>query len=66
MSINGKFDGIGRADLLAFADANNIKNPGEIIDQVCECVAHWPEIARSCGVPEQMIKAIVPNMMLKL
>lgn len=47
-------------------DANNIKNPGEIIDQVCECVAHWPEIARSCGVPEQMIKAIVPNMMLKL
>lgn len=66
MSINGKFDGIGRADLLAFADANNIKYPGEIIDQVCERVAHWPEIARSCGVPEQMIKAIVPNMMLKL
>lgn len=66
MSINGKFDGIVRADLLAFADANNIKNAGEIIDQICECASNWPEIASNCGVPEQMIQSIAPNMMLNL
>ena len=64
MSVNGKFDGISRADLLAFARANNIKNAGEIIDQVCECAATWPEIARNCGVSEQIIQTIVPNLML--
>lgn len=64
MSINGKYDGIGRSDLLDFARSNNIKNAAEIIDQVCECVSRWPEIARNCGVPEQMIKAIAPNMIL--
>ncbi|MCR5325153.1 MAG: type II toxin-antitoxin system HipA family toxin [Bacteroidales bacterium] len=66
MSVNGKFDGILRADLLAFAGANNIKNAGEIIDQVCECSSNWPELARNCGVPEQMIQSIAPNMMLNL
>ena len=35
MSINGKFDNITREDLLSLANANNIKNASEIIDQVC-------------------------------
>lgn len=66
MSINGKYDGIGRSDLLDFARSNNIKNAAEIIDQVCECASHWPEIARNCGVPEQMIQMIVPKMLLNI
>lgn len=66
MSINGKYDEIGRADLLAFAGANNIKNAAEIIDQICECASRWPEIARNCGVPEQMIQMIVPKMLLNI
>lgn len=66
MSINGKFDGIGRTDLLAFASSNNIKNAPEIIDQVCDSAARWPEIARNCGVPEKMIQTILPNMLLNL
>ena len=66
MSVNGKFDRIERADLLAFARSNNIKNASEIIDQVCECASRWPGIARNCGVPEKMIKAILPNMLLNL
>lgn len=66
MSINGKYDEICRADLLAFAGANNIKNAAEIIDQVCECASRWPEIARNCGVPEQMIQMIVPKMLLNI
>lgn len=66
MSINGKFEGIGRKDLLAFADANNIKNAGEEIDHVCEEAAKWPGIARNCDVPEKMIGAISHNMLLKM
>ena len=66
MSINGKFDEIGRKDLLAFADANNIKNAGEVIDRVCEEASKWPGIARNCGVPAEMIARINSNMLLNL
>lgn len=62
MSVNGKFDGISRQDLLALASANNIKNAAEMIDEVCEAVAHWPEIARECDVPEEMVRAIVATL----
>ena len=64
MSVNGKFDGITRADLLAFASANGIKDATEVIEQVSDAVARWPEMARGCGVPEEMIKKIEANMLL--
>lgn len=57
MSINGKFDDITRQDLLVCAAANNIKNAAEIIDKVCETTAKWPEMAKNCGVPQEMIDA---------
>ena len=62
MSVNGKFDGITRADLLAFASANGIKDASEVIDQVSETASQWPEIAREVGVPEEMVKKIVGNI----
>ena len=62
MSVNGKFDDITRADLLAFASANGIKDASEVIDQVSEAAIHWPEMARNVGVPEEMVKKIVGNM----
>ena len=64
MSMNGKFDGITRADLLLFAAANGVKDGAELIDQVCEASARWPKIAREVGVPESMISGIVKNMQL--
>ena len=64
MSINGKFDGITRADLLSFASANGIKYAAEVIDQVFNAIASWPEMAREVGVPEEMIKGIAGNMQL--
>ena len=42
--------------------ANGIKDAEEVIDQVCEAVIHWPEMARNVGVPEAMIKGIFGNM----
>ena len=66
MSINGKFDNITRKDLLACAESNNIKNAAEIIDKVCETSSRWPETARNCGVPESMIRARLPYMLLNI
>lgn len=66
MSINSKFDDITRQDLLVCAAANNIKNATEIIDKVCETTAKWPEMAKNCGVPQEMIDARLPYMLLSV
>ena len=66
MSLNGKFDGITRADLLALALANSIKDASAVIDEVREVAARWPEMARGCGVPEEMVKKIKANMLLDI
>ncbi len=66
MSINGKFDGITRKDLLEFAGRNNIKDASEIIDRITEVSSRWPLMARECEVPRHMIDAIVPNMELSI
>ena len=60
MSINGKFDDITRQDLMDWALSNNIKNAAESIDKVCEEASKWPEIAKNCGVPQEMIDARLP------
>ena len=62
MSVNGKFDAISRADLLACATANDIKEASYIIDQVCDAASNWPRIAKDCGVPLAMTEDIVKNM----
>ena len=66
MSINGKFDDITRKDLQAFAVSNNIKNANEIIDKVCEVTSKWPEMAKNCGVPKEMIDVRLPYMLLNI
>jgi serine/threonine-protein kinase HipA len=66
MSINAKFDNITRKDLLACAATNNIKNAAEIIDKVCEIASKWPQIAKNCGIPKEMIDARFPHMLLNL
>lgn len=66
MSINGKFDNINRRDMLECASRNNIKDANLIIDRICETALHWPSIAHDCGVPDSIVKAILPEMRLKL
>lgn len=66
MSINGKFDGITRKDLLECANRNNIKDAAQIIDEICEISASWPAIATECGVPQDMIRPIAKNMALSI
>ena len=64
MSVNGKFDGITRDDLLALASANHIKDASAEIDRINEEASHWPDIARDCDVPEEMIRAVASNMVM--
>lgn len=64
MSINGKYDEITRKDLLIFAQQNNIKEAADTIDEICEVVSHWPEIANDCGVLPEIINTIFPHFQL--
>ena len=66
MSINGKFDNITKADLLAFAQQNNIKEAKDIIDEICEIASRWPQMALNCGVPQAMIGNISTNMQFNI
>jgi len=51
---------------LLFASNNNIKDASSVIDEVCGHAARWSDIAKDCDVPSEMIKAIMPNMLLAL
>ena len=64
MSVNGKFDDITRQDLLEFALQNNIKDAAHIIDKICETASLWPQMAKECDVPSEMIAPIISNMLL--
>jgi serine/threonine-protein kinase HipA len=50
MAVNGKFTGIGRADLLAVAERFGIGTAGKVMQQIGEAVAAWPEFAARAGV----------------
>ena len=62
MSINEKFSGITKDDLLECAAKNNIKNAARIIDEVRLAASMWPEIPRDCEVSQNMIEEILSNM----
>lgn len=64
MSINGKFDGITKTDLLEIAKRNNIKEAADIIDQISTVASGWGKIARECDVPAKMAEAILPQFHL--
>ncbi len=66
MSVNGKFEGITKKDLLECAASNNIRNAGEIIDQVCDAASRWAGIAKECDVPRNMIDTIKTNLLLNI
>lgn len=58
MSVNNKWDNITRADLTAVAESMHIRHADEIIDEVCNAVSTWPEVAREYDIPRRIITAI--------
>lgn len=53
----------GRKHLLELANEFSINKPDEIIDQVQASIAHWPTIAKECGVGEPTIKRIQKKLL---
>lgn len=53
MSVNGKFSGITRADLLAEADRFGVRRPQDALKDVRAAIDSWPEFARQAGLGEK-------------
>ncbi len=66
MSVNGKRDNFLLSDLVAVGDSISIPKPKEIIGEVRESVARWPEFAHRAGVPENKVEHIARNHRLYL
>lgn len=66
MSINGKFDKIGKKDLLEFAEKNSIRNASEIIEEICDRTSLWTSKAMNLDIPQQIVKNIEKEFQLHL
>ena len=66
MSVNGKWDGIGRKDLLAVADSMHIKHAGEIVDEVCEAVSGWTRLAAEYSIPDEIARMIEKTLLYRI
>ncbi len=58
MSVNGKFDGIARVDLLAEADKYSIPHRKEILDEVNDAVSRWEFFAKKTGVGASDVRRV--------
>jgi serine/threonine-protein kinase HipA len=58
MSVNGKFDDIGRADLLAVADRFAIPGAKKAISAVADALDSWPEFAAEAQLDGAVINSI--------
>ncbi len=54
MSVNGRFSGIGRADLLAEADRFGVRRPLDTLADVRAALDAWPGYAREAGLGERI------------
>ena len=64
MSVNGKFAGISRADLLAVADRFGIGTAPKVLEQVAAAVASWPGFAKQARVRAAEVKRIADHHQL--
>lgn len=62
MSVNGKFAGISRADLLVVADQFGIGTAKDIIQMVATAVKTWPEYAGRAGLPSTELTRIQKDL----
>ncbi len=66
MRLNGKQDGFVRDDLLSVGSAYGIQGAKEIVEQVVDAVARWPEFAVQAGVSPEMRLAVGSSHRLSL
>ncbi len=61
MSVNGRFDGIRREDLLAVADRFGVPGAKAILGEVGQALVRWPECAHQAGVPPEREREIAAD-----
>jgi serine/threonine-protein kinase HipA len=68
MSVNGKFDGFTREDLMKLADTVSLSGStaADIIQEVGSAVCRWEEFAAMAGAPEDYVRQIKANQRLRL
>lgn len=58
MSVNGKFDGIEKDDLLVVAERFSVPRAHELLAQVHTALLDWPRFAQAAGLAEQDARQI--------
>lgn len=58
MSVNGKFKGIERTDMLAEAERFGVGTAKRVIEEVRAAVLRWPEFAQQADIPEAQMADI--------
>lgn len=61
MSLNGKRDHFALEDLVTVGQSISIKKPQEIVAEVADAVARWPQFAERAGVREEFVREIAVN-----
>lgn len=61
MSVNGKFSGVTRYDLLIMADRFGIGSAPKLISQVRDAVAAWPDFAACASLNQMEVDRISPH-----
>jgi serine/threonine-protein kinase HipA len=64
MSINGKFQGITRDDLLKDADRFSVRKPREILAKVRAVLENWPEFALQAGMETSLRDRVASDFRL--
>lgn len=62
MSVNGRFEGIARRDMLAVADQFMVPAAKRVMGEVAEAVANWPIAAREAGVGRERTELIAARL----
>jgi serine/threonine-protein kinase HipA len=68
MSVNGKFEGFTREDLMKLADTVSLSRStaADLIEEVGRAVSRWEEFAAVAGAPEDYMQQIKANQRLHL
>jgi serine/threonine-protein kinase HipA len=64
LSVNGKFNGITRADLLQDADRFGVRNPAKILSEVAGAMASFPQFAQVAGLQSSTTDLVAKDFML--
>jgi serine/threonine-protein kinase HipA len=65
MGVGGKFSGVGKKDLLKFAERHEVPYARKSLGEVMQAIAMWPEFAKEAGLPKasgDIIAAAIRNV----